>query len=576
MYDKEYYESFKPTPYVRCPVWLWRFARVADQIIRTLRPRRALDVGCAMGFLVEALRDRGVDAWGIDISHYAIQSVRSDIKPYCEEIPILDYPSGRSFDVVTCIELLEHIPADDLPHVTAKIASLTDAILFSSTPSGYAENTHVSVKSIEGWLDLFNNHGFHFDPVFDASFIASHAVLLRRQQQGTKTRVSSEGPQYALPEPPCQQSPVKRALFVCGCPGDTFRYRCEHQGEELGFLGWDVHYGSPGLMADSTFTDEYDLVVLQRLQHWAGLDAAIQRLRAKGKPVLFDADDLVFSEDAINDIQRFRTIAPQMRAGYLDGVRNMASTLRACTGAIVSTEALQLAVRRTAPHVPVWVNRNAVSNIMAAQATALLGARTRTKSELVRLGYFSGSSTHDADFSVCAEAVVHILAAYPQARLILAGLIQVPTLLLPLLDRLQLLPYVPWRELPGLLMQADINLAPLERQNVFTDCKSEVKYLEAGLLGIPTVASPVGGFAKAITNGQTGFLCESSPEWEAVLGNLIEQPAMRLSVGERARQTVLAEHVTWVRRKSLARILEEVFTNTQRPPTNAAEILSPS
>ena len=125
-------------------------------------------------------------------------------------------------------------------------------------------------------------------------------------------------------------------------------------------------------------------------------------------------------------------------------------------------------------------------------------------------------------------------------------------------------------------MQADINLAPLERQNVFTDCKSEVKYLEAGLLGIPTVASPVGGFAKAITNGQTGFLCESSPEWEAVLGNLIEQPAMRLSVGERARQTVLAEHVTWVRRKSLARILEEVFTNTQRPPTNAAEILSPS
>ena len=181
-------------------------------------------------------------------------------------------------------------------------------------------------------------------------------------------------------------------------------------------------------MADSTITDEYDLVVLQRLQHWAGLDAAIERLRAKGKPVLFDTDDLVFSEDAINDIQRFRTIAPQMRAGYLDGVRNMASTLRACTGAIVSTEALQLAVRRTAPHVPVWVNRNAVSNIMAAQATALLGARTRTKSELVRLGYFSGSSTHDADFSVCAEAVVHILAAYPQARLILAGLIQVPTL----------------------------------------------------------------------------------------------------------------------------------------------------
>ena len=43
-----------------------------------------------MGFLVEALRDR-VLRLGIDISHYAIQSVRSDIKPYCQEMSMLDY-----------------------------------------------------------------------------------------------------------------------------------------------------------------------------------------------------------------------------------------------------------------------------------------------------------------------------------------------------------------------------------------------------------------------------------------------------------------------------------------------------
>ena len=524
LYDKEYYESFKPAPYVRSPVWLWRFAWVADQIIRTLRPRRLLDVGCAMGFLVEALRDRGVDAWGINISHFAIQSVRSDIKPYCQETSVLEYsPSDRPFDVLTCIELLEHIAPDDLPQVIAKIASLTDTVLFSSMPSAYADHTHLSVRPIEGWLELFGNHGFSFDPLFDASFIASHAILLRRQARSTLTTVCYVGPNCTWPQQPAERSSIRRALLVGGCPGDPYRYRCQHQGEELGFLGWDVHYGGPGVMNDATITDEYDLVVLQRLQHWAGLDAAIERLRAKGTPVLFDTDDLVFSEDAINDIQRFRNIPPQMRAGYLDGVRNMATTLRACTGAIVSTEALQLAVRRVAPHVPVWVNRNAVSNIMVSQATALLGAREPRKSELVRLGYFSGSSTHDADFSVCAEAVAHILRVYPQARLILAGLIQVPKLFMPLLDRLQLFPYVPWRELPGLLVQADINLAPLETQNVFTDCKSELKYLEAGLLGIPTVASPVGGFAKAVTNGQTGFLCESTSEWEATLSALIEQ-----------------------------------------------------
>jgi len=198
---------------------------------------------------------------------------------------------------------------------------------------------------------------------------------------------------------------------------------------------------------------------------------------------------------------------------------------------------------------------------MVVQAASLLGARKRAESQLVRLGYFSGSATHSTDFSVCAEPIAQILRKYPHTRLILAGRVQVPTLFEPLLDRLQIFPYVPWRELPGLLLQADINLAPLERRNVFTDCKSEVKYLEAGLLGIPTVASPVGGYAKAITNGQTGFLCDSTTEWEEVLSALIEQPAKRETVGQSARENVLSEHITSVQSASLAAIMREVFRN---------------
>src|SRR5208282_2466584 len=138
---------------------------------------------------------------------------------------------------------------------------------------------------------------------------------------------------------------------------------------------------------------------------------------------------------------------------------------------------------------------------------------------------------------------------------------------------LQLFPFVPWRELPGLLLQADINLAPLEGHNVFTECKSELKYLEAGLLSIPTVASPVGGFATAIKHGQTGFLCGGTTEWQVTLSALIEQPALRESVGENARQDVLANHVTWVRRNSLASILDEVFAGNQALAPHTGEIV---
>src|SRR5437868_9639087 len=83
-YGPEYYEKHLGPPYKReQPEWLEFFGRIADEIISRVNPRTVLDVGCAKGFLVECLRDRGVDAFGFDISDYAIGEIRSDIKQFC-------------------------------------------------------------------------------------------------------------------------------------------------------------------------------------------------------------------------------------------------------------------------------------------------------------------------------------------------------------------------------------------------------------------------------------------------------------------------------------------------------------
>ena len=324
-------------------------------------------------------------------------------------------------------------------------------------------------------------------------------------------------------------------------------------------------------MIGESLVRDCDLVILHRLPYWPGIEPVIKRLQSVGKPVLFDADDLVFSEDAASVVPGFRNCTPSDRYDFLDRIRSMAATLRICTGAIVSTDSLQLAVSRVAPELPVWVNRNAVSNIMVAQATSLIATRRRNGVQPVRLGYFSGTYTHNADFCVCSRAIANILRCYPEARLIVAGRVELPAVLLSLLDRVQFFPFVPWRELPALLQEADINLAPLEMHNKFTNCKSELKYLEAGLLEIPTIASSVGGYVNAITNGMNGFLCESTSGWEAALSALIEKPELRESVGKRARQNVLAEHVTWVRRDSLERILAEAFAHSHRLATKSEE-----
>src|SRR5437870_13556529 len=72
------------------PEWLRQFGRVADEIINRFNPRKVLDVGCAKGFLVECLRDRGVEAYGFDISEYAISQVRRDVRPYCKVASVAD------------------------------------------------------------------------------------------------------------------------------------------------------------------------------------------------------------------------------------------------------------------------------------------------------------------------------------------------------------------------------------------------------------------------------------------------------------------------------------------------------
>src|SRR5512142_694252 len=111
-YGAEYFEHSCGLPYKRSePHWLHFFGRIADEIVAQLSPRRVLDAGCAKGFLVEALRDRGVAAFGFDISDYAIGEVRDDIRPYCWVADIAESVSEH-YDLITCIEVLEHLPEE--------------------------------------------------------------------------------------------------------------------------------------------------------------------------------------------------------------------------------------------------------------------------------------------------------------------------------------------------------------------------------------------------------------------------------------------------------------------------------
>jgi O-antigen biosynthesis protein len=183
LYDVEYYSSHCGTvPYERSEHWLSFFGNVADEIVRHLDPKTVFDAGCAHGFLVESLWDRGVHARGRDLSSFAISKVRSDIARFCQVGSITDSLEG-TYDLVTCIEVIEHIPEAEALKVIANLTASTSTILFSSSPTDLTEPTHINVKPPIYWLMRFAEHGFAPDVLIDAGFLAPQAFVLRKTSE---------------------------------------------------------------------------------------------------------------------------------------------------------------------------------------------------------------------------------------------------------------------------------------------------------------------------------------------------------------------------------------------------------
>lgn len=93
-----------------------------------------------------------------------------------------------------------------------------------------------------------------------------------------------------------------------------------------------------------------------------------------------------------------------------------------------------------------------------------------------------------------------------------------------------------------------VGLAPL-RPSLFNKSKSALKAMEYGALGIPIIASNCGPYADYVRHGETGFLVDRPHEWAIYLRELVSDPNLRETMGQKARShaasTSLIEDQIW-------------------------------
>ena len=174
-----YYAHDCGIPYERSDHWLTFFGGIADRIVRDLKPASSLDAGCAIGLLVEQLLNRGVQAEGVDISEYAHDQMPEEVQKHCW-VASLTEPIERRFDLVTCIEVVEHMPPGDAAAAIANLCAASDRVLLSSSPYDYGEPTHLNVQPPEYWSSLMAANGFVRDFNYDASYLTPWATLYVR------------------------------------------------------------------------------------------------------------------------------------------------------------------------------------------------------------------------------------------------------------------------------------------------------------------------------------------------------------------------------------------------------------
>ena len=135
--------------------------RVAPIVLRQLRARSVLDVGCGAGAWLRAYIEAGArEVLGVDAGYVRPDQLRVDVSRFKPVDVARPFRLGRRFDVAQCLEVAEHLDPSASETLVDNLVAHAPIVVFSAAPPGQGGEHHVNERPYEYWRRLFAQRGY--------------------------------------------------------------------------------------------------------------------------------------------------------------------------------------------------------------------------------------------------------------------------------------------------------------------------------------------------------------------------------------------------------------------------------
>jgi len=314
-------------------------------------------------------------------------------------------------------------------------------------------------------------------------------------------------------------------------------YRIEQKRRQLKRAGFEVQiFDRENVAAFFNSLLGAKAAIFYRVPAFPSIMRAILTANALGIPTYYELDDLIFDSAYYPDT--FESYGEQISkaeyAGLMYGVPLFNYAMSLCDHGIASTTALARHIEKIVKQKDCLVIRNGFDE--RNENALRMGGAERNEHSVVSIFYGSGTKAHNSDFNeIVGPALISVMETRPNTRLVIVGHLRLIGEFERLMDRIIHVEFVTDIDAYWLLLGAcDINMAVLAPGEM-SDCKSEIKWLEAAMLQIPSIVSGTATYREILVNQVDAMIADDVKTWRDALETLIADSELRKRIGAAAR-----------------------------------------